>query len=103
MACRHILLLNPGGEGYSRKTRSASDITAPLGRADQTEKLVPQPQEDCAFGLLILNEAPMRSSTKSISAPRRKSSDIESISTTAPSRSSTRSSSAFTSSNAKLY
>ena len=30
---------------------------------------MPQPQEAVATGLLILNEAPIRSSTKSISAP----------------------------------
>jgi hypothetical protein len=32
-------------------------------------KLVPQPQEAVAWGLLILNEEPIRSSTKSISEP----------------------------------
>ncbi len=35
----------------------------------QREKLVPQPQEALASGFLTLNAAPIRSSTKSISAP----------------------------------
>jgi hypothetical protein len=35
----------------------------------QSAKLVPQPQDAVAFGLLTLNEDPMRSSTKSISEP----------------------------------
>ena len=37
----------------------------------QIEKLVPQPQEAVACGFLILKEAPIRSSTKSISEPAR--------------------------------
>ena len=37
----------------------------------QIEKLVPQPQEAVACGLLILKDAPIRSSTKSISEPAR--------------------------------
>jgi hypothetical protein len=41
-----------------------------LGEA-QIEKLVPQPQEAVAWGLLTRNEAPIRSSTKSISEPAR--------------------------------
>src|SRR5262249_43312251 len=35
------------------------------------EKLVPQPQDAMAFGLLMRNEALIRSSTKSISEPAR--------------------------------
>jgi hypothetical protein len=35
----------------------------------QSAKLVPQPQDAVASGLLTLNEDPMRSSTKSISEP----------------------------------
>src|ERR1700761_154966 len=70
---------------------------------DQTEKLVPQPQDDVALGLWILNAAPIRSSTKSISEPLRKSSDIGSTSTVAPSRAMTRSSSILVSSMVKLY
>ena len=58
-------------------------------RRVQTEKLVPQPHEAVAFGLLILNDWPIRSSTKSISAPRRKSSETGSITTVAPSRDTT--------------
>ena len=37
--------------------------------AIQSEKLVPQPQDAVAFGFLTLNDAPIRSSTKSISEP----------------------------------
>ena len=33
------------------------------------ENEVPQPQEDVAFGLLILKREPIKSSTKSISEP----------------------------------
>ena len=33
------------------------------------EKLVPQPQEATAFGFLIWNDWPIRSSTKSITEP----------------------------------
>ena len=35
----------------------------------QTEKLVPQPQDEVALGLLTLKAWPIRSSVKSISAP----------------------------------
>ena len=35
----------------------------------QSAKLVPQPQEAFACGFFTLNEAPIRSSTKSISEP----------------------------------
>ena len=52
--------------------------------APYTVKDVPQPQEAVAFGLLILNEAPIRSSTKSISDPAMKGSEISSISTVSP-------------------
>jgi len=72
-------------------------------RESQTEKLVPQPQDERAFGLLTLNAAPIRSSEKSTSAPFKKSRLTGSISTTAPSRSTTRSSSIRVSSSAKLY
>ena len=47
----------------------------PLARArndwirNYSAKLVPQPQEAVAFGFFTLNEAPIRSSTKSISEP----------------------------------
>ena len=36
---------------------------------DYMEKLVPQPQEATAFGFLIWNDWPIRSSTKSITEP----------------------------------
>ncbi len=42
---------------------------------EEWQKLVPQPQDAVAFGFWILNEAPMRSSTKSISEPDRYSSE----------------------------
>ena len=37
----------------------------------QIEKLVPQPQEATALGLLMRKDAPIKSSTKSISEPAR--------------------------------
>ena len=46
------------------------------GNDGQTEKLVPQPHAAVTFGLLSLNWAPIRSSTKSSSAPCRKPSEI---------------------------
>ncbi len=58
----------------------------------QTEKLVPQPQPEVAFGLWIRNAAPMISSTKSISDPARKGMLASSTTAFAPSRSITRSS-----------
>ena len=42
---------------------------------------MPQPQEAVTFGLLILNWAPISSSTKSISEPRTKPSEIGSTTT----------------------
>ena len=45
--------------------------SAPVTKRLQTEKLVPQPQAVVAFGFLILNDALIRSSTKSISEPAR--------------------------------
>ena len=41
------------------------------GGGNQMEKLVPQPQDAVACGLLIRNDAPIKSSTKSISEPAR--------------------------------
>ena len=55
-------------------------------QSNYSEKLVPQPQDALAFGLLTLNEAPIRSSTKSISEPARYCSDTGSISMVTPSR-----------------
>ena len=46
--------------------------------------LVPQPQAAVAFGFLIWNAAPMRSSTKLISDPCMYIKETESISTVAP-------------------
>ena len=41
------------------------------GGGNQIEKLVPQPQDAVACGLLTRNDAPIKSSTKSISEPTR--------------------------------
>ena len=49
--------------------RTAPPAVAARIIVDQSAKLVPQPQDAVAFGLLTLNEAPIRSSTKSISEP----------------------------------
>ncbi|GLK80639.1 hypothetical protein GCM10008174_23800 [Methylopila turkensis] len=55
-----------------RRRRIAIFIWTRRGmRRDQIAKLVPQPQEAVAFGFRIWNEAPIRSSTKSISEPAR--------------------------------
>ena len=62
-------------------------------RRRQIEKLVPQPQDAVALGLLTRNEAPIRSSTKSTSEPARNGTEAGSTSTTASSRAITRSSS----------
>src|SRR6201996_7480247 len=67
------------------------------------EKLVPQPQEAVAFGLLTREDAPSRSSTKSTSEPARNGTEAGSISTTAASRSITRSSEALSWSTSNLY
>src|SRR3984957_5838803 len=69
----------------------------------QIEKLVPQPQEAVALGLLTRNEAPIRSSTKSTSEPARNGTDAGSTNTTALSREITRSSSARARSTSNLY
>src|SRR6185436_19270778 len=61
-----------GRGGVGHKMRMAGQdpaIVIAAGAPDQTEKLVPQPQEAVAFGLLILNDCPIRSSTKSICEP----------------------------------
>ena len=63
----------------------------------------PQPQDEAALGLRIWNEAPIRSSTKSISAPLSRPSDTSSTTTATPSRSNTTSSSLRWSSKVKPY
>src|SRR5262249_46323129 len=78
-------------------------VTAKLSWPDHTEKLVPQPQDAVATGFLIRNEDPIRSSTKSISAPAMYCTDTGSTSTVAPSRASTRSSSARAVTQSNLY
>jgi hypothetical protein len=63
----------PGRRPRAAQPRAASNGTGrervKLGY--QIEKLVPQPQEAVALGLFTRNEAPIRSSTKSISEPAR--------------------------------
>src|SRR5271166_720636 len=68
-----------------------------------TEKLTPQPQDATAFGFLTRNDCPIRSSTKSSSAPLSISSDTGSTSTVAPSRVTATSSSARVRSTSKAY
>ena len=57
------------------------------------EKLVPQPQDEVALGLSIVNLAPISASLKSIMAPAKKPNEIGSITTLAPFLSNTVSSS----------
>jgi len=59
--CRgiHAFLL-PGLKDVDGRDKPGHHVKSGL---DQIEKLVPQPQEAVATGLLILNEAPIRSST----------------------------------------
>src|SRR5215471_13624677 len=85
----HIKIIGDGGQ--ARPSRP------------HTEKLVPQPQDAVAIGLLIRKEEPIRSSTKSISAPVMYCTEIGSTSTVAPSRASTRSSSAWVVTQSNLY
>src|SRR5271166_5234996 len=68
-----------------------------------TEKLTPQPQDATAFGFLTRNDCPIRSSTKSSSAPLSISSDTGSTSTVAPSRVTAMSSSARVLSTSNAY
>ncbi|MCZ7642981.1 MAG: DUF4189 domain-containing protein [Pseudorhodoplanes sp.] len=56
----------PTGGTFARSISSSATAISDAVRARrsaQSEKLVPQPQDDLAFGLLILNAAPIRSST----------------------------------------
>lgn len=100
--------------GIGRRAASAG-ADAGRGRVDrgrkadhrrvsaQIEKLVPQPQDAVALGLLTRNETPIRSSTKSTCDPARKGWEAESTSTTALSCSITRSSSVRSRSMSNLY
>src|SRR5258708_2923992 len=72
-------------------------------RDQATEKELPQPQDEAAFGFLIWKAAPIMSSTKSISAPLRRSSEVSSTTTCTPSRSNTTSPSWRVSSKLKPY
>src|SRR4029450_6995208 len=71
--------------------------------SDQMEKLVPQPHEAVAFGLMTLKEEPIRSSPESISEPAMYSSDIRSMSTRPPPRSMMRSSASDAPTRSNLY
>src|SRR5690606_20100183 len=73
------------------------------GSVSQIENEEPQPHEAVALGLLIRNDAPMRSSTKSISDPSRYMTEIGSIRTVAPSFSMIRSSSPAASTSSNSY
>src|SRR6185437_175524 len=76
----------------------------PAGAGPQpTEKELPQPQDEAALGFFTWKDAPIMSSTKSISAPLTSSSDTASITSCTPSRSKTRSSSWRWSSKLKPY
>src|SRR3990172_3230733 len=72
-------------------------------RESYTEKLVPQPQDAVTLGLLSLNWAPIKSSTKSSSAPCTKPSEMGSTTTRAPSRSTRKSSGAVSVTRSKRY
>ena len=65
---RRAICDSPAARGERWSQRLTRGLR-PRARVDQIVKLVPQPQEAVAFGLLMRNEAPIRSSTKSISAP----------------------------------
>ena len=58
-------LPSPAEAGFAK----AGNRNPLFGIMLQSAKLVPQPQEAVAFGLLTLKADPIRSSTKSISAP----------------------------------
>src|SRR5579883_291920 len=73
------------------------------GAAQPIEKELPQPQEEAALGLVTRKEAPIISSTKSISAPSRSSSEVSSTTTSTPSRIKTTSPSWRVSSKLKPY
>src|SRR5258705_12508094 len=60
------------GNLVREKTRERAQVAA----LSQSAKLVPQPQEALALGLFTRNEAPIRSSTKSISEPARNCREI---------------------------
>src|SRR5208282_3611362 len=71
--------------------------------AQATEKELPQPQEEAAFGFFTWKDAPIMSSTKSISAPAKSPSEVSSTTSSTPSRSNTRSSGWRASSKLKPY
>src|SRR6266853_5821817 len=91
----------PGARVGGRMFSAAA--TAGYHEPGHTEKLVPHPQDAVATGLLIRNEDPIRSSTKSISAPAMYCTETGSTSTVAPSWASTRSSSAWAVTQSNLY
>src|SRR5215469_17593687 len=79
----------------------ARDFHGPIGQP--IEKEIPQPQDEAAFGLRIWKEAPIRSSTKSTSAPLSRPSETSSTTMPTPSRSNTKSSSLRWSSKERPY
>src|SRR5215470_8241078 len=99
--------------GFGRLDRNAVQLGFMAGRSAKptqqnssvrhTEKLVPHPQDAVATGFLIRNDDPIRSSTKSISAPAMYCTETGSTSTVAPSWASTRSSSARAVTQSNLY
>src|SRR5581483_9391327 len=99
---------DPKTHTYRAKTRApssacAASVPCAFWTDGQIEKLVPQPQEAVAFGLLTRNEAPIRSSTKSTSEPLRNGTEAGSTSTITASRLITVSSSALLRSTLNLY
>ena len=67
-SCHGLGIAGAGPVGQSGENRSPGQASAVVRRR---EKLVPQPQDAVACGLLMRNEALIRSSTKSISEPAR--------------------------------
>ena len=53
------------------RSGESAGLSALFSTRTQSEKLVPQPQEALACGLLMRKDVPIRSSTKSISEPAR--------------------------------
>src|SRR6185369_15800229 len=112
VSCRHITSCCASSRKASKwGSRALTELTFQLAiftarRRDENqpiEKELPQPQDEAAFGFLIWNEAPIRSSTKSISAPFKRPSETSSTTTPTPSRSNTKSSSLRWSSNDNPY
>ena len=78
---------------FDRIDVPAGDFHETEKEVQATEKELPQPQDEAAFGFRIWNEAPIRSSTKSTSAPFNRSSETSSTIDADPVVSNTKSSS----------